>query len=261
MKERFSCLLAMVLAVVFAFCIPAWQAIADDDSDNAMTSATENTSYDFLASTGMPTSEIESLSDEERDYITKTLLEGKDVNEDIVYIPSHTIDAPQTYGTEVLNNIEFNVQSFKNGDYVSIYPTYEFTDYKKPVGMDAFAFTMGDALIPIEYGGLVWYKDDYFVPKWTVAGPMIANEQFSTGAKYSGEQLGDQRLGSALKIRGNAYCKARIGNGDSRQFIASYAFNPSRGNLSIEVTVGGVGIQWQSDHTLYVRSQTVWLDF
>ena len=39
MKERCSNLLVMVLAVVFAFCIPAGKAVADDHSDNVMTYA------------------------------------------------------------------------------------------------------------------------------------------------------------------------------------------------------------------------------
>ena len=78
----------------------------------------------------------------------------------------------------MLYGIEFYCDAFISGSTVHIYPTYEFTEDKRPGGEDSFSICMGDALVPYEYGGRLWYKD-YTMSDWVADDDLVANKQYS----------------------------------------------------------------------------------
>lgn len=49
---------------------------------------------------------------------------------------------------EDFEGIEFSASAFKNGSTIYVYPTYEFTEDKKPCGNDSFSFLLGEAIRP-----------------------------------------------------------------------------------------------------------------
>ena len=94
---------------------------------------------------------------------------------------------------KILTGIEFYASAFKNGSTIYVYPTYEFTEDKKPCGNDSFSFLLGEAIRPYEFGGTLWYKDST-MSDWAVSGNLVANNQQLNGASYSGSQLGTSKF-------------------------------------------------------------------
>ena len=118
---------------------------------------------------------------------------------------------------------------------------------------------MGDALVPYEYGGRLWYKD-YTMTDWVADDDddLVANNQYSNGAEYSGSQLGSPDY--SMKLKGCTYIHAQVGTGSSRQIILSYMHNPNKANYSISFNYGGIGIAYNSSGTIYSSAKTFILE-
>lgn len=126
---------------------------------------------------------------------------------------------------EDFTGIEFYASAFKNGSAIYVYPTYGFTENKKPCGNDSFSFLLGEAIRPYEFGGTLWYKDNT-MSDWAVSGNLIANNQQLNGASYSGSQLGTPR--SAMKFMGTTYCHASVGTGNDNRIVMGYSYQPKK---------------------------------
>ena len=182
--------------------------------------------YDaYLQETGMPENEIQKLDEHVKQFIV-----------------------------DDLKRIEFYASAFKNGSAIYVYPTYGFTENKKPCGNDSFSFLLGEAIRPYEFGGTLWYKDNT-MSDWAVSGNLIANNQQLNGASYSGSQLGTPR--SAMKFMGTTYCHASVGTGNDNRIVMGYSYQPKEvrvelfgwelsGRQMIFVLAGGivVGVVW-----------------
>lgn len=213
---------------------------------------------DILRNYGMPENRIEALDDDIKQFMINDLQSLESTSEPIEYVDSENVEMPALYVNQVLSGINFYCDSFLSGNTVYIFPTYEFTDDKKPRGKDSFSVCVGDALIPYEYGGRLWYKD-YPMSDWAVAGDMVANNQYSNGAEYSGTQLGSPDW--SMKMKGCAYIHAQVGSGTSRQLILSYMHNPNMANYTLSLNYGGIGIVYNSSGTIYSAARTFILDY
>lgn len=201
---------------------------------------------------------IEALDDDIKQFMVNDLQSLESTSETIEYVDSENVDMPSLYVNQVLTGISFSCDSFLSGNKVYIYPTYEFTTDKKPRGEDSFSVCMGDALIPYEYGGQLWYKDDT-MSDWAIGGSMVANNQYSNSAEYSGSQLGSPDW--SMKMKGCAYVHAQIGSGTSKQFIVSYMYNPNKSDYSLSFNYAGFGISYTSSGTIYSAAKTFILDY
>ena len=213
---------------------------------------------DILRAYGMPEERIAELDEDIKQYMVDSLGSMDIASEEIEYIEGGNVETPSLYVNQVLTGINFYCDSFLAGNRVRIYPTYEFTREIKPVGQDSFSVFMGDALIPYGYGGQVWYMDST-MDDWEVGGSMIANNQFSNGAEYSGNQLGSPSW--SMKIKGCAYIDAQVGAGTSKQVILSYMHNPDGANYSLTFNAGAFGIAYNSSETIYSAARTFILDY
>lgn len=212
---------------------------------------------EILLLTGMPQEEINNLDVDVKTFIINDLKESGELF-DIEYFSTEEISAPTPRTNQVLSDISFSVSSFKSNNTVYVYPTYEFTADKKPAGKDSFSFQFGDALMPYEYGGQVWYKD-YTMSDWKLGGSMTANGQGFNGAEYSGAQLGSPDW--SMKMKGCAYAHAQIGSGTDKRIIMSYMHNPNGKSYSITFSYGAVGITYNSSDTIYTAAQTNFLSY
>lgn len=213
---------------------------------------------DVLSQSGMSEEEIAALDSDIKEFIVNDLLSHSSA-ESLEYIEADDIDVPIPYVNQVLTNISFDVYAYKSGNTIYIYPTYEFTANKQPKGQDSFSIQMGDALIPYEYGGQIWYKDDETMSDWASVGSMVANTQSANGAEYSGNQLGSP--GWSMKFKGCAYVHAQVGSGSSKQFIMSYMHNPNKASYSISFSAYGIGITYNSSSTIYTAATTAILKY
>ena len=245
MKKLLSIMLAVVMVFSLSLCVSAEDA-------------TVLSADDILRSYGMPEERIEALDDDIKQFMINDLVSLESSSEPIEYVGCEEVEMPAMYVNQVLSGINFYCDSFLSGNTVSIYPTYEFTTDKRPRGEDSFSVCMGDALVPYGYGGQVWYKDST-MSDWAVGGSMVANNQYSNGAEYSGSQLGTPDW--AMKIKGCAYVHAQVGSGTSKQFILSYMHNPNKVNYSLSLNYGGFGIVYNSSGTIYSASRTFILDY
>lgn len=241
-------LLSMILVVVMIFSLSV-SVSAEDATVSA---------DDTLRSYGMPEERIEALDDDIKQFMINDLVSLESSSEPIEYVGCEEVEMPAMYVNQVLSGIKFDCDSFLAGNTVSIYPTYEFTTDKRPRGEDSFSVCIGDALVPYGYGGQVWYKDST-MSNWAVGGSMVANNQFSNGAEYSGAQLGTP--GWAMKIKGCAYVHAQVGSGTSKQCILTYMHNPNKASYSLSVNYGGFGIVYHSSGTIYSAAQTYILEY
>ncbi len=209
--------------------------------------AANSTPDEFLLRTGMPMSEINQLDPDIKVFMVNDMRNSANESK-LSYVPMDTTSMISPRVNQVFKDITFTATAFKSGSTIYIYPTYEFTADKKPKSNDSFAFQLGDAMVPYEYGGQLWYKD-YTMSNWEVGGSMTANTQSSNGAEYSGTQLGSPDL--SMKIKGCAFCHADVGSGSDKRIIMSYMYNPNRGNYSISFSAYGLGISYSSSSTVY----------
>ena len=246
MKKTISVFMAIALA--FTTSILAFAT----DYDYSILS-----SENVLQSTGMPQSKIRQLDENVIDFIANDLKKSGKV-EEFRYFSTEELSMPITRVNQVLEGISFTVTAFKSNSEVYVYPTYEFTTDKKPVGHDSFSFQFGDALRPYEYGGQAWYKD-YTMTSWEKGGSLTANVQSLNGAEYSGAQLGTPDY--SMKIRGCAYAHCQIGSGTDKRIVMMYMYNPNRDNYSISFSYSGVGISYSSTGSIYTASKTEILNY
>lgn len=214
---------------------------------------------DFLTDSGMPSEKIEELDSDIKELIVQDLLSSG--NSAWEYVETNVEETAVSRAKQVLYGITFTVSCFKSGSVIYIYPTYEFTTAKRPQGQDSFSFQLGDALVPYEYGGALWYKDDYDITEWTKDDtPLVANTQTNNGAEFSGSQLGSPDWD--MKFKGCTICHAYEGTGTNKNIIMSYLYNPDKKSYSITFSVYGVGITYTpSTGTVYTNAKTVVLSY
>ena len=210
----------------------------------------------FLKQTGMPQEEISLLDKDVKQYMVNDMKNAG--NKEFEYVETEAGLMAMPKGGETLDNISFTASAFKSGSTIYIYPTYEFTNEKKPRGKDSFSFKVGDAIRPYEYGGQTWYKD-YTMTNWASGGTMTANNPQLDGAEYSGTQLGSPDL--AMKIKGCAYCHATAGAGTDKRIVMGYLYNPNRIGYSISFSYGGFGISYSPSGTAYSAGKLTTLSY
>ncbi|BFH64176.1 hypothetical protein [Paenibacillus azoreducens] len=218
-------------------------------------SANEVSPDEFLIRAGMPQAQVDSLDHDIKLFMVNDMKNNADVST-LEYIESSDMITSKV--NQVFSEITFDASAFKSGDTIYIYPTYEFTADKKPAGNDSFSFQLGDAMKPYEYGGQVWYKD-YTMSNWAVGGSMTANTQQFNGAEYSGSQLGSPDW--SMKMKGAAYCHAKVGSGTDKRIIMSYMYNPNKYSYTISFTAGAIGITYNSSNTIYTNAKTAILSY
>ncbi len=208
--------------------------------------------YDaYLQETGMPENEIQKLDEHVKQFIVDDLKNGDGKFE---YMKIDVGKQAMNGREEDFEGIEFSASAFKNGSTIYVYPTYEFTEDKKPCGNDSFSFLLGEAIRPYKFGGTLWYKNSK-MNDWEVSGNLVANNQQLNGASYSGSQLGTSN--SAMKFMGTTYCHATVGTGDDNRILMGYSYQSKKarvelfgwelsGRQMIFVLAGGivVGIVW-----------------
>ena len=114
--------------------------------------------YDaYLQETGMPENEIQKLDEHVKQFIVDDLKSGDGKFE---YMKINAEEQMMNGSAEDFTGIEFYASAFKNGSAIYVYPTYGFTENKKPCGNDSFSFLLGEAIRPYEFGGTLWYKDN-----------------------------------------------------------------------------------------------------
>ena len=112
--------------------------------------------YDaYLQETGMPENEIQKLDEHEKQFIVDDLKNGDGKFE---YMKIDVGKQAMNGREEDFEGIAFYASAFQIGSTIYIYPTYEFTENKKPCGNDSFSFLLGEAIRPYEFGGTLWYK-------------------------------------------------------------------------------------------------------
>lgn len=192
----------------------------------------------------MDEEKIQRLDDDIKAYIVSDLKESENLS-DCKYLSDESEEEAIMRASEVLTGIQFSVATFKVTGGVNIYPTYEFTDKKKPVGNDSFSIQIGDALDMMECGGKMWYYDDVSTNSWIAGGNMVANALTLSAAEYSGSQLGTPDY--PMKIKGCAVIRTKIGSGTGKRVALSYLYNPKNVMYSVSFsTPGGFGISYSS---------------
>ena len=187
----------------------------------------------ILLSTGMPAAEVYAMDEDIKEYIVESLIDTGNINE-MVYIPSNDINTPVPHGNQTLSGIDFSVSASKSAGTIHIYPTYEFTTPKKPLGNDNFIVEVTDALYILDAGGQVWYQTDYMTD-WEVGGDMVPlfDPGFYT-IQYPGDQLGTPD-GSML-FKGCAYVQAEEGPGSDNRIKLTYVYDPNWFDYDIEIS-------------------------
>ena len=220
--------------------------------------ADKMTPADYLISAGMPADEANSMDPDFRDYIAASLLTNSSENTSWEYIPVTVNETEPSRSLQPLTGVSYSAYAFKNGNIISIYPTYEFTSPKRPRGDDAFAYAYGDAFQAYEFGGALWSKASASDP-WTAApGVLVANLLGLNFALYSGLQLGCPD--SNMYFKGCTYCKALAGAGTDKRIVLSYLYNPNSTNYSFSVSYG-LGISYTPSGTAYSSAQTFNLSY
>ena len=177
--------------------------------------------------------------------------------DEITYIPTEEIVTPVPYGEQVLTGIEFSVSAFKSAGTVHIYPTYEMTTARKPIGNDCFAISFTEDLEPYEFGGQIWYRYTYSEPNdWELGGSMTGIAMDFHSAKYVGNQLGTPD--GSMYFKGCTYVQADEISNTTPKILMKYVYSPAF--ASYEISVGSfLGINiiptgWLND--IYVATST-----
>lgn len=254
-KRVFSLMMSFISILVFSsFNASASKMAADSDNT-------------YLLQTGMPVKIVKEMDNNFKTYIVndlkaldKQFLRAKKSSYQFDFIQTENIPQFTTLSSETLTGINLTAYAFRNGSQINIYPTYEFTQKKRPRGKDAFSFQLGDAMRPYDYGGQVWYMDPP-VNKWQLGSSMVANTQNLNGAVYSGTQLGSPNW--EMKMKGCAWVHADIGSGTDKRIAMGYAYNPKKINVSVSLSSGGsVGVSFSSGSgTVYTAAKTIRLSY
>ena len=86
--------------------------------------------YDaYLQETGMPENEIQKLDEHVKQFIVDDLKSG---DGKFGYMKINAEEQMMNGSAEDFTGIEFYASAFKNGSTIYVYPTYEFTEDKKP---------------------------------------------------------------------------------------------------------------------------------
>lgn len=213
---------------------------------------------DFLLCTGMIQSEVDEMDPDIKAYIVNDLRQNVK-NGDIECIDVVVDNTAQTYGLETLTGITYSASAYKSGSTIYIYPTYEFTTYKKPVGEDAFGVSLGSAFSASSFGGNTWYKTQYMA-SWkansTVLNPPVYYEY---GAIYSGSQIGNAV--EPILVKACTSCKATAGEGTSKKISVTYMHNPKKYDYSYSISGKALGVSFSSSKTIYASSKIFTLTY
>ena len=136
--------------------------------------------YVYLQVSGMLEIEIQMLVEHVKQFIVDDLKNGDGKFE---YMKIDVGKQAMNGREEDFEGIEFSASAFKNGSTIYVYPTYEFTEDKKPCGNDSFSFLLGEAIRPYKFGGTLWYKNSK-MNDWEVSGNLVANNQQLFGASF-----------------------------------------------------------------------------
>lgn len=215
-------------------------------------------SDEFLLNIGMNQEEIDRIDSDIREFIVKDLKQNIK-STDLEFIETKKVLLNEIESREVLTGIDFYVSSFKSGDIIYIYPTYEFTTPKRPRGADGFAVQLGEAMRGYEYGGKYWYKvneGDSWISESN--NYMIANTNLY-GAEYKGRQLGTPDFN--IYIKGCAYIHATAGESSDKRINLAYVHNPDKNNFSFSISAGGIGISYTPSSNIYDKTALFTLDY
>ena len=222
------------------------------------------TSRELLQKTGMDEATLSEMDDELMDYISENLCSQVEDIDDVTWIPT-SVELSDTRmegsrNTQLLTNISFSAYAYKSGSVIYIYPTYEFTDMKRPRGNDSFAFQLGNAMAPYSFGGKMWYKLNAG-DSWQSNPNDILTPNFTPldGAVYSGNQLGTPDF--PLYLRGVTYCYCSAGAGSDKRIAITYMYNPSILGFSYSFSYMGFGVNYTSSGTIYQASTIITLSY
>lgn len=212
----------------------------------------------FLLNIGMKQEEIDKIDPDIREFIVQDLKQNIK-SSDLKFIETKKVLLNEIESRENLTGIDFYVSSFKSGDIIYIYPTYEFTTPKRPRGSDGFAVQLGDAINAFEYGGKVWNKVNDN-DSWTSESyhNMVASTNLY-GAEYKGTQLGTPDFD--IYIKGCSYIHARAGSGSDKRINMAYVHNPNRSNFSFSISAWGIGISYSPSNNIYDKTGLFTLDY
>ncbi|WP_211279704.1 hypothetical protein [Bifidobacterium hapali] len=220
------------------------------------------TDDEYLLHAGMPIIEVQNMDPDIKHVIATDLQQQ---NLPYKYIETREIGKP--YYTRLaaglpngLSGIRFYASSFKSGNNISIYPTYEFTDYKQPEGKDTFSIYFADAVRPNTYGGQIWHKDQY-MNDWrtTSSSKMIPTEVSLQGANFSGQQLGNPDW--KMKIKGCAWVHATVGDRNDKRIVVNYVYNPNKMNYSVSFNLGKFGFSIDPPEKVYSTGTALSLSY
>ncbi|NJP40082.1 hypothetical protein HCH52_03325 [Oscillospiraceae bacterium HV4-5-C5C] len=221
----------------------------------------------YLQQTGMPEDVLQNMDNDFKAYIAADLKKSDtklsrtgEASYQFDYVQTEIIPSISPFATTPDSGVSLTAYAFKSGSQISVYPTYEFTQDKKPKGRDAFSFQLGAAMRAYDFGGQVWYKDSS-MSSWAVGGSMTANEQYWDGAVYSGTQLGTPDW--SMKMKGCAWVHANVGTGTDKRIAMGYAYNPNKVNISVSFsTSGSVGLSFSTGSgTIYTTAKIVNLTY
>ena len=226
----------------------------------AMAANSSNAVDAVLLQTGMSAEQVSSLDELTKQFIVDDL-QSQNVSEPFRYIDvSEERDVPSTRATDVFTAVAFSVTAFRSGNQVSIYPTYEFTDYRQPRGQDSFSMVLGNSVSTYEFGGKVWYQDPWSSTWKDGETNLQTNRQELNAAEFSGNQLGDST--GPLKYRGNVYIHATATGQSDKRICLNYLYNPNGMSYSLSFSAGSVGISISVPFgTAYSKGQTLQMNF
>lgn len=229
--DRINRILSGIICSAFALVIMLMPS--PTYADDAMTDD------EYLLRVGMPISEVQAM-DADIKHVIATDLQQQNLPYE--YIETKEVETTHplqsiTSTTNAIDWIHFYSSAFKSGNNISIYPTYEFTDYKQPRGKDTFSLYFADAIRPNTYGGQTWYKDQW-MNDWRTdpSNRMIPTEASLQGANFSGPQLGNPDW--KMKMKGCAWVHATAGSGNDKRMVVNYVYNPNRINYSVSFNLG-----------------------
>lgn len=139
--RRVSCVVSTCMLVMLI----STSAVAAEETDDL-------SNDEFLRLTGMPQEEINNLDPDIKAYIVEDL-QNHETPSELEYWDSEKILSPTTRVNQKLTGITFDAEAFESGNRIYIYPTYEFTTDKKPVGEDSFSILLGNAFESDACGG------------------------------------------------------------------------------------------------------------
>mgnify|MGYP000846442515 FL=1 len=174
--------IVLSLFVVF-FCSKfIYGAVHTDGIEDAAIDVSEYA--EFLAHTGVPDEDINSLEHSVIKYIAEDL-KAKAGSGNLSFL---------TEGEDFIlssqENGRFNskIYAFKNGDEIYAYTVFEIKNIKK-TALNTISIGFGGHFWPDEYGGLLWMKSGKNESRMQEVNKLTANQLTLSSGSFSGSQL------------------------------------------------------------------------